>query len=189
MSGYNKFGVLLDAISEPSEEDKALYPAGTLAARTKLVFVNREGAEATLFLENKVIDRLGFFYIAEHAQMEYSRVLNLWFAKISENEYYNNPILNPPITICVKYIEDKLGENTEVWQNICTGNYYLRTLCNEPFARWMTCGPRRTGWQDRAEVRPNVTFKHGEQIERVYYDDWNGTAAYSDTFNHNFRSG
>lgn len=62
-------------------------------------------------------------------------------------------------------------------------------LCNEPFARWLVCRERQGWWEDGACVRPNITFRHRKQTEKVRYDDWNETAAYSDTFNPNFREG
>ena len=66
------------------------------------------------------------------------------------------------------------------------GRYYLRDVSNrEPFAKWYICGKRRV-FEDGNEPRANLIFQCGEQQEKVIYDDWNGVAAYSDTFNPNF---
>lgn len=166
-------------------------PGNKLAQeRLAAVFTDEAGHSGKLFIEPEIIERLGAQYIASHTTLEYSNVCGEWFPKLSQNDYYNDPARNPPKTIEVSFIEEKCGEQTEVWKSVETGNYFLRMLCREPFARWMTCGNRTmTGFTDRAEIRPNVTFKHGEQTETVHYDDWNGPAAYSDTFNPNFREG
>lgn len=161
---------------------------GLAQGRLSAVVTDEEGHSGTLFIEKEIVERLGAQYIASHTALEYSNVCGEWFPKLSQNDYYNDPARNPPKTIEVRFIEEKFGERTEVWQNVATEEYYLRMLCNEPFARWMTCGNRMTGWQDRSEIRPNVTFKHGEEIETVRYDDWNGPAAYKDTFNPEFRA-
>lgn len=69
------------------------------------------------------------------------------------------------------------------------GGYLMRQLCREPFARWLTCYKHQGWWEDGNRIRPNITFRHRKQTEKVRYDDWNETAAYSDTFNPNFREG
>lgn len=160
-----------------------------LAGRYKLVVHDRLGHEGITYMEIAEFDKLGLEYIRNHAVLEYSEMCKEWFVKISQNDFHNNPEKNPPKCVTVRFIEMKCGENTEVWQDAYSGKYYLRMLCNEPFSRWMTCGGRSTGWLDRNEVRPNVTFMNAAngEIETVRYNDWNGTAAYSDTFNPNFR--
>ena len=81
------------------------------------------------------------------------------------------------------------GECTEIWRRLDTGGYLMRKLCNEPFARWLTCQECGASWMDGNCIRPNVTFRNGTQTETVLYDDWNGTAAYNSTFNPNFKKG
>lgn len=84
---------------------------------------------------------------------------------------------------------DMDGECTEIWRRLDTGGYLMRKLCNEPFARWLTCHKCGASWMDGNCIRPNVTFRNGTQTETVLYDDWNGTAAYNSTFNPNFKKG
>ena len=80
-------------------------------------------------------------------------------------------------------ISDYISEVTGFCHN---GRYYLRDVSNrEPFAKWYICGKRRV-FEDGNEPRANLIFQCGEQQEKVIYDDWNGVAAYSDTFNPNF---
>lgn len=160
-----------------------------LAGRYKLAVSDQLGHEGITYMEITEFNKLGIDYIRSHAALEYSEVCDEWFVKISQNDYYNNLERNPSKCVAVRFIEMKCGENTEVWQDASSGQYYLRMLCNEPFARWMTCGGRSTRWEDRSEIRPNVTFMNtaNGEIETVRYNDWNGTAAYSDTFNPDFR--
>lgn len=96
---------------------------------------------------------------------------------------------NPPKTIDVEFVCDMDGECTEIWRRLDTGGYLMRKLCNEPFARWLTCHECGASWMDGNCIRPNVTFRNGTQTETVLYDDWNGTAAYNSTFNPNFKKG
>ncbi len=184
-----KLQIRLMTSEEIGELNACGMPGGELSqGRLAVVVTDKENNTGKMFLETEIIERLGAKYIASHTKLEYSEVCKQWFPKLSQNDYYNDPERNPPKVIEVRFIEEKRGEQTEVWKNVETGEYYLRMLCREPFARWMTCGNRSmAGFTDRAEIRPNVTFKHGKQTETVRYDDWNGPAAYSDTFNPNFR--
>lgn len=157
--------------------------------RKTLVATDGDGNTAIAYVEESAIERLGVEYIREHAKLVFSKELDEWFLRISENDFHNDPARNPPRTIDVRFVEDMHGENTEIWRNVDTGAYYMRQLCREPFARWLTCDKRHSGWDDRACVRPNITFRHGSQTETTTFDDWNGTAAYSSTFNPYFRQG
>lgn len=97
---------------------------------------------------------------------------------MSWNAYKNDPQRNPPKTIDVEFVCDMDSERTEIWRRLDTGGYLMRKLCNEPFARWLVCRERQGWWEDGACVRPNITFRHRKQTEKVRYDDWNETAAY-----------
>ena len=108
---------------------------------------------------------------------------------VSWNAYKNDQTRNPPKTIDVEFVCDMDGECTEIWRRLDTGGYLMRKLCNEPFARWLTCHKCGASWMDGNCIRPNVTFRNGTQTETVLYDDWNGTAAYNSTFNPNFKKG
>lgn len=108
---------------------------------------------------------------------------------VSWNAYKNDQTRNPPKTIDVEFVCDMDGECTEIWRRLDTGGYLMRKLCNEPFARWLTCHECGASWMDGNCIRPNVTFRNGTQTETVLYDDWNRTAAYNSTFNPNFKKG
>ena len=146
------------------------------------------GNKAELYVKSEDIDRLGIDYLRDNITLEYSTFFEKWFAKLSQNAYYNDLERYPEKIIDVDYIEDKYGESTEIYKNRETGRLYMRMLCNEPFARWMSCH-RDSQYQytDDYEIRANIIFRHGQQTEKVTYNDWNGNAAYSNTFNPNFR--
>lgn len=160
-----------------------------LTGRKTVVFTDADGNVGKLYMKEEDIDLLGKQYIAENSTLEYSKVCEEWFPKVSWNAYKNDPQRNPPKTIDVEFVCDMGSERTEIWRRLDTGGYLMRKLCNEPFARWLVCRERQGWWEDGACVRPNITFRHRKQTEKVRYDDWNETAAYSDTFNPNFWEG
>ena len=162
------------AVSAPQSSKTSRFPAPAGHGRRR-VLVNRARGTWTS--------------IAENSTLEYSKVCEEWFPKVSWNAYKNDPQRNPPKTIDVEFVCDMDSERTEIWRRLDTGGYLMRKLCNEPFARWLVCRERQGWWEDGACVRPNITFRHRKQTEKVRYDDWNETAAYSDTFNPNFREG
>lgn len=161
-----------------------------LEGHCKMIVTDENGNSGYMFMPTSLLQELGVDYISSHVSLHYSEVLADWFVSLSQSDYHNDLVRNPPKVVKVRFVTTKVGENTEVWQNVVSGRYYLRMLCNEPFARWMTCGNRASGWEDHNLIRPNITFQNVENgnCEGVRYDDWNDVAAYSDLFNPNFRS-
>lgn len=175
-----------------SEEESSYLEWGAsdvLEGRKAIVFTDAEGNSGKLYMKEEDINALGKQYISENSTMEYSKVCDEWFPKVSWNAYKNDPTRNPPKIIDVEFVCEMEGAYTEIWRRLDTGGYLMRKLCREPFARWLVCYKRPGCWEDGCDIRPNITFRHGSQTEKVRYDDWNGTAAYSDTFNPNFREG
>lgn len=182
---------LIRKITEADVEEFAASGLGMsadfVACHKAVEFKDEFGHKSTLYLAQRDIDKLGIDYIQEHTTLRYSNVCNEWFAALSEDDYHNDLKKNPAKTVDVRFVTQKPGENTEVWQDIETGQYLLRLRSKEHFAKWMTCGDENTGWDDRCEVRPNLTFRNAGETETVKYRDWNGVAAYSDEFNSNFK--
>ncbi len=179
-------------IRDITPEEAAPYignASAVLAGRKAVVFTDADGNSGKLYMKEEDIAVLGQQYIAENSTMEYSKSCDEWFPKVSWNAYKNDQTRNPPKTIDVEFVCDLEGECTEIWRRLDTGDYLMRQLCREPFARWLTCYQHQGWWEGGNRIRPNITFRHGKQTERVRYDDWNETAAYSDTFNPNFREG
>lgn len=160
-----------------------------LTGRKAVVFTDDAGNTGTLYMKEEDVDLLGEEYIAKNSKMEYSKVCEGWIPSVSWNAYKNDQTRNPPKTIDVEFVCEVSEEYAEIWRRLDTSGYLMRKLCREPFARWLTCRKYPASWIDGNCIRPNVTFRHGTQTETVFYDDWNGTAAYSSTFNPNFRKG
>lgn len=170
------------------------YPYGgldseVLKGRKTVVFTDEDGNYGYLFMKNEEIEMLGAEYIATHSKLEYSEVCEGWFAAVSQNDYHNDTHLNPPRTIEVCFVETMRGVDTEIWKEVDGKHYFMRQRFREPFARWLTCYKTQYGWEDGACIRPNITFRHGQQTETTRYDDWNGTAVYGDLFNPSFTEG
>lgn len=158
-----------------------------LQDRTRVDVTDDNGNTGHCYLENRLIQKLGKPYIETHAELEYSEVCGEWFVRISENDFYNDETKNPPKEIRLTYVGTDNRTGREEYRGIDTGRYYLREVARrEPFAKWYVCGTRRTV-DDGGEPRTNLIFVLGNQREKVTYDDWNGVAAYSTTFNPNFR--
>ena len=125
-------------------------------------------------------------YIKSHAILKFDKFLEEHTVNISKNDYWNDENRFPQKIIEVEFVENMHGEHTEIYRCKETGKYYMRQLCNEPFARWLSCCHKQGWYQDGLQIRANIIFKHGEETEKVTYNDWNGNAAYSNTFNPNF---
>ena len=174
-----------------TEKDRKQYDdfaSWVLENRTKVVATDTEGHTGYCYLENERIKKLGKTYIQEHLQLKWNSFLEQWEIRISENDYYNNTERYPIKEIPVSFVEIEQRTGREVYRGI-DGRYYLRDVStHEDFAKWFICGMKRR-FEDGNDPRSNLIFVNGDQQERIRYDDWNDVAAYSDTFNRNFRQG
>lgn len=117
--------------SQPTEDDyrkftDSLTDASCLEGRVKITAQTDDGHTAELFVEQAIVDRLGEEYIRSHITVYYIESLCGWFAKISENDYYNDPERNPEKVIHVKFAGIENGTGREVYKDIETWRYYLR---------------------------------------------------------------
>lgn len=179
------------SISTPTEYDQKTFSdvglCVDLNVRTKLT-VSSQGKIGYCFIESADVERLGLDYISDHVALHYSKALNEWYVKLSQNDYYNDPKRNPEKVIPVCFVGIEEGTGREVYKGVESERYYLRDVSRrEPFAKWLICGKRRV-CDDGDEPKANLIFKLGDQTEKVTYDDWNGVCAYSNTFNPNFRN-
>jgi len=181
--------VEIRAITKKEAEPYGDNAGIVLTGRKAVVFTDDTGNTGTLYMKEEDVELLGEQYIAENSKMEYSKACEGWIPTVSWNAYNNDQTRNPPKTIDVEFVCEVKEEYAEIWRRLDTGGYLMRKLCREPFARWLTCRKYPSSWMDGNCIRPNVTLRHGAQTETVFYDDWNGTAAYSSTFNPNFRKG
>ena len=165
----------------------SLFGSNLLEDNMKIIATDGDGHTAVLYSLKEEVERLGEEYIRSHAVMKYNKVLGQWLLEYSQNDYYNDTERNPEKVIKVKFCEIEANTGREVYKGIDTGRYYLREnyYPREKFAKWYVCGKRRT-FEDGDEARPNLIFDYNGEREKVRYDDWNGVAAYGDTYNRNF---
>lgn len=182
-------------VTSPTPQDYAALNAVGMDAdfclkdRVKLLCQDENGNTAYSFMKKGEFDRLGLAYIEQHATLEHSEVCGQWFMKCSQNDYYNDLARSPEKIIVVEFAGYEDATGREVYRGVETQRYYLREPSRrEPFAKWYVCGQRRVP-EDGNEPRPNLIFQHGDQTEKVVYDDWNGVAAYKEQFNKNFQKG
>ncbi len=164
-----------------------LFGSNLLEDNMKIIATDDDGHTAVVFPLKEEVERLGEEYIRSHAIMKCSKSLGLWYLEYSQNDYYNDTERNPEKVIKVKFCEIEHNTGREVYKGIDTERYYLRdnSYPREDFAKWYVCGKRRVP-EDGDEPRANLIFEHNGEREKVRYDDWNGVAAYSDTYNRNF---
>lgn len=164
-----------------------LNASACLDDRIKAVIETEDGNSAPLYIDRETYERLGEKYISSNITLSYSESLEEWVAKLSQNAYYNSTVRYPEKMIQVSFVGYRHEDGAEIYRSQeNSSHYYLRQVsAQEPFARWFGCkGRSRT--DSGSELRSNLVFIHNVQTERIRYDDWNGVAAYSDTFNPNF---
>lgn len=174
--------------ADKEEYINSLGSADVLKNRTKILVTDDDGNTGYCFMENYKIKKLGASYIKANAKLAYSDFLKQWNVEISENDFYNDELRNPITEIPVKFIGIQQGTGREIYRGIKNQIYYLRenVFPREKFAKWLVCG--KSGVNDDGwHPRPNTIFVCGIQTEKVIYDDWNDVAAYSSTYNKNFR--
>lgn len=184
-----QFTVQIEPVSSVTIKDFEEYNFNIDWSKRRKIIVT-DGKHIGYVLETiDEIQKLGLEYIADHAMLRYDRILDDYAVTISRNDYYNDTERNPVKVIPVRFVEIESGTGREVYRGIESNRYYLREVASsEDFAKWYVCGTRRMP-DDGDEPRPNLIFlNRNGQRERVTYDDWNGTAAYSETFNENFNA-
>lgn len=175
--------------SKPTAAEIEEYSfSGDMETRIKVTATDEDNHTAFTFITQDMLDRLGKSYIESHLRMWYESVFDDYYIAISKNDFYNDLQRNPEKVIPVRFVQIENGTGREVYQDIESGKYYLREnfAPREQCARWLVCGKQRRT-DDGDEPRPNLIFQCNEQTEKVTYDDWNGTMAYSTTYNPNFK--
>lgn len=169
------------------KDNTFVAPSTLVFEHTKVIFTDDGGHEGYLIMPTELVNAAGLEYIRDHAILEYSSFLEEYIVRVSFNDYHNDLERNPVKTIEVKFIGIQEGTGREIYKDT-DGRYLLREniFPKERFARWYACGNRLPSGDDGDEVRPNLIFCCDGQQEKVRYDDWNGVAAYSDTFNEEF---
>ena len=169
------------------EFEATLGSSEMLGGRTKVVVTDEEGNSGYCFMKDENIEKLGKRYIESHAKLRYSSFFERWEVNISENDFYNDTEKYPEKEIQLTYCGIDPGTGREVYKGVDGKRYYLRETHypRERFAKWFVYGCKRA-IDEGDEPRANLIFVFNGQKEKVRYDDWNGVAAYSDTFNEDF---
>lgn len=174
----------------PTAKDKAVFADCSpdfLNDRIKITAETEDGITAITFIKQDRVEKLGSAYIRSHLKIMQDGFWGDSYIQISENDFYNDLQRNPLKTIPLKFVGIECGTGREIYRGTEDGKYYLRESYapRESFARWYVCGTKRHP-DDGDEPRPNMVFQYNDQTEQVRYDDWNGVAAYADTFNPHF---
>ena len=169
------------------EFQKTLGDGSVLDGRIKIIVTDENGNTGCTFMLEAQREKLGDEYITSHAELEYSSFCEEYHVKISENDFYNDPAKYPVKVIPLDF-EGTEGCR-EIYRGKESGKIYIREnhFPKEQFAKWYICGKHRSV-DDGNEPRANLIFEYNGQQERVRYNDWNGVAAYSDTFNVDFNT-
>ena len=192
--GHDNF--IIDGVETVSVSFREITPddlAGLYAAdaftdlKVRIDVYDADGNSSYLFLREKEFQLLGEEYISSHVQLDYMSSIEDWCVLLDVNPFYNDETRFPPKTITVQRWGHHDARFEEIYYCPDTKRYYIRQLAShENFARWISAYRKQGYFEDGAEIRANVTFVCDGESEKVTYNNWNGNAAYSDTFNPNF---
>lgn len=150
---------------------------------------SKECGADEIYLERRIIEQVSALYVVDNAVLtkneDGSSTLNVDLCP-----YYNSTEHYPPKTIHVEFVQEIRGEVKEIYRSLETGRYYFRIPSpRESVAKWFSCYGPKMGYMDKAQIRANVTFRHGEAAETISWRRWDGYAAYDEQFHPNFREG
>lgn len=177
--------------SEPTLEEQRKYDDDgfcvDLSQTVKVSVSDEWNHNGYCYIAKSDVERLGLDYIKDHVRLEHSEVLEEYFVRMSQNDWYNDIQRNPEKVIPVAFVGIENGTGRQIYKGLESGRYYLREVSShEKFAKWLIGGKRRLP-DDGNEPRANLVFLCDGQTEKVTYDDWNGVCAYSNTFNEQFK--
>lgn len=117
--------------------------------------------------------------------VEHSDVLNEDLLRVDFEQIANDINFNEPRTIEVEFVENIGGTNESVFRNVEKPNqYYIRQdSAKESYAQWYSAFKHQGKWEDNARIRANITFKMGEETEKVSYSNWNAEGVSSKDYN------
>ncbi len=120
--------------------------------------------------------------------IEHSNVLNEDFLRVDFEKIVNDISFNEPRNIEVEFIENIEGTNESIFRNINNSNqYYMRQdNSKKRYAQWYSAFKHQGKWEDNAPIRANITFKMGNETEKVSYSNWNAEGVYSKDYNDAF---
>ncbi len=183
---------MLVCIFDVTQKEKDYFASGGIGGMTEerynenmvVAATDSKGNSAWCLMQKSLIEMVGRKYIEDHAELVWSAFLEDYTLKVSLNDYYNDDERFPPKIIDVFPADVICGTGEEVYRCRETEKYYIRQVASrEPFAKWLACYKKQGRYEEYGEIRANVIFRCGDELEKVTYHDWNGNAAYKDTFN------
>lgn len=152
----------------------------------KTVVTDDFGHTGKLFIKDADMDMFGQDYIRANVSLQYNKYFNNYIVTLDVNPFYNDIKRFPPKTITVRKVDVDPIDGAEIYKSD-TNKYYRRlAVSKENFARWTSAAKHDDEYEDIAEIRANITFRCGNETEKVTFYNWNGNAAHSDTFNPDF---
>lgn len=120
--------------------------------------------------------------------VEHSDVLNEDLLRVDFEQVVNDVNFNKPKTVEVAFVENIAGTNESIFRNVNSSDkFYIRQdIAREKYAKWFSAFKWQGNWEERASIRTNITFKIGEETEKVSYSNWNGEGVSSKDYNNAF---
>ncbi|MCI9039077.1 MAG: hypothetical protein HFJ29_04300 [Clostridia bacterium] len=120
--------------------------------------------------------------------IEHSKIFNEDFLRVDFENIVNDEKFNIPKTIEVEFIKNIKGTSDSIFRAINNPKrYYMRQdTQREKFAKWFSAYKINGEWSDNNIIRANITFKMGEQLEKVSFANWNAEGVYSKDYNEAF---
>lgn len=119
--------------------------------------------------------------------IEHSDLLDEDFLKVDFAQIANDNEFNKPLTIEVEFVCNVLGTNESIFKRVDKNKYYMRLdNARESCAKWYTAFKKNDTYHDNVPVRTNVTFKMGDETEKVTFSNWDAEGVYSKDYNKAF---
>ncbi len=120
--------------------------------------------------------------------VEHSDVLNEDLLRVDFEQIANDVNFNKPKTVEVEFVKNIDGTNESVFRNVnISDKFYIRQdIAREKYAKWYSAFKRQGKWEDDAPIRANVTFKMGNETEKVSFSNWNSEGVSSKDYNRAF---
>ena len=180
---YLKGVTIRDLCENDIEKCKGLNFKYLLDEKSKIIEVD----DLYLILNKADYEDFGKDKICKFVFKEHSNFLNKDLLRIDFEKIANDIEFNKPLIIDVEFIKNIDGTVDSIFKAINKDKYYIRNDSErEKYAKWYSAFKQNGLWQDNAPIRPNVTFRLGEETEKVSYSNWNGPEVNSKDYNEKF---
>lgn len=119
--------------------------------------------------------------------IEHSNIIDEDFLRVDFAKIANDINFNKPLTIEVEFICNKHGSSESIFKAKDKAKYYIRMdVPNQHYAEWYSAFKKDGVFEDSSPIRANVTFKMGDETEKVTFSNWNAEGVYSKDYNKAF---